>query len=227
MLRVYSDLEQGSPEWLSARCGIVTASTIGQLITAKTIKPAANDYSRALTATLVAERITGRVDPVFPNRDMQRGTMLEPFARDAYAEHLGVTVAEVGFMLSETPDYKLGFSPDGLVGTGGLIEIKSPRAKAHIQTVIDDEVPLQYVPQIQTGLLVSGRAWADFISYCPGLPLYIKRVTPDERWAEAIKQAAISTEAAIQSAVTAFAQASNGRPHTEWFDPFEEPEFTF
>lgn len=32
-LEVFNDLEQGSPEWLAARCGIVTASVVGQLIT--------------------------------------------------------------------------------------------------------------------------------------------------------------------------------------------------
>ena len=30
---IYAELEQGSPEWLQARCGVVTASVIGQLIT--------------------------------------------------------------------------------------------------------------------------------------------------------------------------------------------------
>ena len=42
-LTIFESLEQGTPEWLEARAGILTASTIGQLITAKTIKPAMND----------------------------------------------------------------------------------------------------------------------------------------------------------------------------------------
>ncbi|MGN5959101.1 YqaJ viral recombinase family protein, partial [Staphylococcus aureus] len=36
-------LEQGSPEWLQARCGVVTASVIGQLITSS--KPGADMYA--------------------------------------------------------------------------------------------------------------------------------------------------------------------------------------
>ena len=59
-LHIYKDMEQGTDEWLEARAGILTASTIGTLITAKTVKPASNDYSRSLTLTLAAERITGR-----------------------------------------------------------------------------------------------------------------------------------------------------------------------
>ncbi len=32
-LKIYEQLEQGSQEWLNARCGLVTASTVGSLIT--------------------------------------------------------------------------------------------------------------------------------------------------------------------------------------------------
>lgn len=69
-LTIYDQLEQGSDEWLAARCGLVTASTIGQLITAKTIKPANNDVSRGLTMHLVAERLTSYVEPTFVSADM-------------------------------------------------------------------------------------------------------------------------------------------------------------
>lgn len=40
---IYAELEQGSPEWLQARCGVVTASVIGQLITSS--KPGADMYT--------------------------------------------------------------------------------------------------------------------------------------------------------------------------------------
>lgn len=83
---IYHELEQGTDEWLAARCGILTASTIGHLITPKTVKVASNEVSRGFTATLVAERITGYVEPVIPTRDMERGTLDEPYARDAYRE---------------------------------------------------------------------------------------------------------------------------------------------
>src|SRR4051812_12123088 len=51
------------------------------------IQPAANDTSRGLTMTLIAERITGWTDPVFVSDDMWRGTLDEPVARAKYAEH--------------------------------------------------------------------------------------------------------------------------------------------
>jgi len=109
-LTTYEDLQQGTPEWLAARCGIVTASVVGQLITPKTVKPAANDYSRALAVTLTAERITGHVEPIHENQDMLRGTLDEPFARDKYAEHYA-SVEEIGFMVRDDWGFRLGYSP--------------------------------------------------------------------------------------------------------------------
>lgn len=227
-LRIYQNLEQGTDEWLAARCGLVTASVAGQLITAKTVKPASNDYSRALTASLVAERITGHVEPVYPNEDMRRGTLSEPFARDLYAEHYA-PVTEVGFMVRTHGlfGYRLGYSPDGLVGDDGLIEIKSPRQKTHLSTILADEVPSQYMAQCQTGLLVSGREWLDFISYNPGMPLFVKRVLPDQRWQEAITEAVASFETTAAQMIAAYNKAAKRYPDTERIDLYPELELTF
>ena len=222
-LHVYDELEQGSDEWLAARCGIVTASTVGQLITPKTVKPASNDYSRALTMTLAAERITGHVEPVYANVDMQRGTLSEPYARDIYAEHMGVEVDQVGFIVREEDDWRLGFSPDGMIGDDGLLEIKSPRQKKHLATVLANEVPLEHMAQIQAGLLVTGRKWLDFVSYNGGMRLFVKRVYPDPRWHEAIIQAATTFEAAVETMIATYETNTIDAPETERID-FDELE---
>lgn len=217
MLKVFSELEQGSSEWLAARCGLVTASTIGQLITSKTVKPANNDTSRGLTATLVAERITGYVEPIFENDDMRRGSLSEPYARDIYAEHFA-PVHEVGFMVRDDWGFKIGYSPDGLVNDDGLIEIKAPRQKAHLATILADEVPPQYMAQIQCGLLVSGREWIDFISYCGGMPLYAKTVEPDPKWQDAIKEAVEQFEEMASTMLAVYESATKDAPQTERID---------
>lgn len=225
-LRTLKDLEQGTDEWLHARAGILTASTIGQLITAKTVRPASNDYSRSLTLTLAAERITGRVEPIYASRDMERGTLAEPYARDLYEENYA-PVEQVGFMIRESPEgHLLGYSPDGLVGDDGLIEIKSPRQKAHLSTIIRDEVPQQYMAQCQAGLLVSGREWIDFISYHGGMPLYVKRVTPDDRWQQAITSALEVFEENVADLMHDYAANTRNLPPTEWVDLYDE-ELTF
>ncbi len=217
-LTIYRELEQGTDEWLAARCGILTASTIGQLITPKTVKVANNDISRGLTTSLVAERITGHVETIIPTRDMERGTLDEPYARDAYAKREQVRVDEVGFMVRDFSGHPLGYSPDGLVGDGGLIEIKSRRQKKHLATVLADEVPLENMAQIQAGLLVSGRAWCDYVSYCGGMPLCIKRVLPDPSWVATIHDALEQFEDAALKMTRAYDNAVAGLPVTERID---------
>jgi hypothetical protein len=196
------DLEQGSREWLEQRRGMVTASVVGQLLTA-TGRPASNDTSsRRLTLSLVAERITGYVEPTFVNDDMLRGQLDEPIARDLYSEHFE-QVTECGFLVRDDWGWPLGYSPDGLVGDYGLIEVKSRRQKKHLQTILADEVPAENMAQLQAGLLVSGREWIDYVSYSGGMPLWVKRVYPDPKWSEA-----------IVDAVSAFEQAAEEMTHT-------------
>ena len=222
-LKIFEDLEQGTPEWLAARRGIVTASVVGQLITPKTRKLSFGETARTLARTLAAERISGIVEDNYPNRDMQRGTLLEPFARALYAEHYN-PVAEVGFMTRDDWGCIAGYSPDGLVGKFGLIEIKSPRAKTHVNTIITDEVPTHYTSQLQMGLRVSGRDWIDFVSFCPGYPLYVKRIYRDFGWMKALDCAVIRTEEEVQHVIKNYRANTSGLIPTEWFDPFEEEE---
>lgn len=193
---------------------------IGQLIT-PTLKVANNDTARGLTNTLVAERITGRVVTIHPNQAMQRGTLDEPYAREEYSEH-HATVAEVGFMVRDFGKYKIGYSPDGLVGDDGLIEIKSRDPKKHLATILADEVPPENLAQCQTGLLVSGRDWLDYTSYAGGMPLWTKRVYPDIRWHTAIKEAVEAFEANAADILSRYEAAVEGLPATEYIDHFAE-----
>jgi hypothetical protein len=213
-LTVLHDLLQGTDEWHAARRGIITASVIGQLITPSTLKPANNPVTRSVTATLVAERITGFTEPTRMTDDMWRGVEDEPRAREKYAEH-HAPVTETGFMILERDGIRIGYSPDGLVGDDGLIEIKSRRAKKHLQTILDDQVPVENMAQLQTGLLVSGRAWIDYVSYCGGMPLWVKRVHPDPKWQAAIVAAARQFEATATAMTAAYNAAVAGLPMTE------------
>jgi predicted phage-related endonuclease len=218
------DLIQGSDQWLAQRRGMLTASVIGQLITPKTIKPAANDYSRALTMTLAAERITGWTESQYVSAAMMRGTMDEPLARDLYSRTYA-PVTEVGFMVRDDWGWSLGYSPDGLVGDDGLIEVKSREPKAQLATILADEVPLGNMAQIQAGLLVSGREWCDYLSYCGGMPMWRKRVYPDPNWFDAIVAAAESFEENAAVMVATYQAAVAGLPTTERIDYFQEVSF--
>lgn len=211
---IYNELEQGSQAWIDARCGLLTASVVGRLIT-PTLKLAENDTSRGLALTLAAERITGHVEYVYPSFEMQRGTDDEPYARDAYAAHFGVDVEEVGFITREFDRFILGFSPDGLVGTDGLIEIKSRNARAQLSTILADKVPTANMMQIQCGLFLTGRKWLDYVSYSQGLPLWTKRVTPDPTAFQAIFDAAWKFETDVNEIIAKYSSAVDGLPATE------------
>jgi hypothetical protein len=208
-----SDLIQGSDEWLEQRRGIVTASVVGKLLTT-TGRVAANDYSRALTTLLVAERITGWTDPQFVSDAMLRGQEDEPRAVEVYSEHFA-PVTTTGFMVREEADWKLGYSPDGLVGDDGLIEVKSRAAKKQLSTFLADEVPAENMAQCQAGLLVSGREWLDYVSFCGGMPLYRKRVYPDQRWFDAIVEAVKQFEATATAMIARYEAVTIGLPMTE------------
>lgn len=272
-LRIYDELEQGSDEWLAARCGMLTASTIGKLISANmpgadaydcdecsavsgetcvslrggapiksphagrvaiaaanaaTAEPilsvANNETSRGLTETLVAERITGHVDYVHPSFDMQRGTLDEPYARDMYRQHQQVEVVEVGFATNTFNGHTLGASPDGLVGKFGGLEIKSPKAKNHLRTILAGEVPSEYMAQIQASMLVLQRDWWDFCSYSGGWPIYVERVWADPLWQVAIRDALDQFENNAADMIARYKQTVGDAPIAERIDHFAEIE---
>ena len=179
-----------------------------------TLETASNDNSRNLTALLAAERITGWTDPTYVSDDMLRGVFDEPLARDVYAKHFA-PVSEVGIMIEDKWGYKIGYSPDGVVGDDGLIEIKSRRAKNHVQTVVAGHPPIENMAQLQCGLLVSGRKWIDYVDYTGGMHLWPHRVYPDQKWFAAIVNAVRACEANITEVLRLYAEGVEGLPLTE------------
>ena len=222
-ITTYPTLMQGTDEWFAARRGLVTASVIGKLLTA-TLKVADNDTSRGLALTLTAERITGNIDPSFLSADMWRGVEDEPVARDLYAERYA-PVEQLGFIVRDFGDYQIGYSPDGLVGDDGLIECKSRLQKIHLQTILNDRVPDENMAQLQCGLLVSGRAWVDYVSYWGGMPLWVKRVTPDLSWQAAILAAVEALEESAADMTARYHAAVEGLPITERVNRGADIEF--
>jgi predicted phage-related endonuclease len=195
----HAEYEQGSEQWLQARCGLLTASEM-KLILTPTLKVANNDKTRAHVYELAAQRITQYVEPHYIGDDMLRGHEDEVRARLAYSEKWGA-VTECGFITSDKWGFTIGYSPDGLVGDDGLIECKSRRQKFQVQTIIAG-VPDEHVLQLQTGLLVTEREWVDYVSYCGGMPMAVIRVEPDPEIQQAIIAAATDFEARLADAVS-------------------------
>src|SRR5690625_3529387 len=168
-LIVYDDVIQGEDEWHELRRGMITASTIGALITPKTVAVSKAQTGLTKLAEIAAERITARSEEPFTSRDIERGHFYEPYARDEYAKHKGVEVKEVGFITREVDGHTIGFSPDGLVQDDGLFETKSRKQRIQVQHILENKVPDENRAQLQTGLFVTGRDWIDFVSYSTGM----------------------------------------------------------
>ena len=171
--------EQGSEAWLAARAGKVTASMISNVL-AKPETAAYRDYQ----AQIVAELLTGKPQGSdFTNAAMEFGTENEPFARSAYEVFTGFTVDEVGLVLHPTID-RAGASPDGLVGSDGLVEIKAPKMSTHLSYICAGVVPTKYKNQMLFQMICAERAWCDFVSFRPDLPehlqLFVIRFQRDE-----------------------------------------------
>ncbi len=193
MIKQYPDLVQGSEEWHAARCGLITASEMHLLLT-PTLKTASNDKERSHVAELAAQRITRYVEPSYISDDMLRGLDDESEVRSIYAKTYA-PLETVGFITNDKFGFVIGYSPDAkIVGQNAGIETKSRRQKFQVDTIIGMTMPIEYLIQVQTGLLVSEWDWIDFNSYSGGLPMATIRVFPDERIQEAIVNAATIAE---------------------------------
>lgn len=169
------DCIQGSDEWRLARLGMVTASCFS-----KAIAGGQGKTRKTYMIQLIAELMSGEPQEGYSNAVMQRGTDIEPLAREYYGQATGYTVRQVGFV---ERDSDVGASPDGLVGDDGMIEIKCPNSSTHIEYILSGKAPATYRAQIQGQLWVCERQWTDFVSFAPRIkdrPYFCVRVERDE-----------------------------------------------
>jgi hypothetical protein len=189
---------------------LLTASEMKLIVTPATLKACSNDKERAHLFELAAQRITAYVEPHYVGDDQLRGYEDEAEVRRIYAERFA-PVHEVGFITNDRWGFTIGYSPDGLVGEHGQIEAKSRRQKYQIQTIIenvaDATIPVDFLIQVQTGLLVSERQWCDFVSYCGGLHAPVIRAYPDPKVQDAIVAAAGAFEKRLAERLKQYREA--------------------
>uniref|UniRef100_A0A6M3LWZ2 Putative exonuclease n=1 Tax=viral metagenome TaxID=1070528 RepID=A0A6M3LWZ2_9ZZZZ len=167
---------QGSDEWFKARIG-----SIGGLSIASVTAGGGGKMRKALLYRLAGEILSGVKYEGYRNADMDRGIEQEADARRVYEMEREVEVQQVG--LIKLDEFR-HCSPDGLVGTDGMIEIKSTIPSVHIETIDTDKIDGGYIKQIQWGLFITQRRYCDFISWSPlviDYPIWIKRVERDEK----------------------------------------------
>ena len=154
-MKTYKELEQRSDEWFALRLGKATGSIADKLM---------SDSSpfKTLVMQKAAEIINGvSAENNYFNADMERGIEMENIARSIYELGTGNIVETMAFI--EHSEYA-GFSPDGLVGDDGMIEIKCPKINGHLSNILG-KINSSYKYQMQFGMFCSDRKWCDFVSY--------------------------------------------------------------
>lgn len=181
-------MKQQTPEWFAARLGKATGSRISDIVAKTKTGYAASreDYM----FQLVVERLTGVNTVSFSSTAMQWGVDQEEYARAAYEAHMGVLVTEVGSI--DHPRIAMSSaSPDGLVGDDGMIEIKCPMTKNHLNMFLGQSIAKSYMDQMMWQMAVTGRKWVDYVSFdprCPdGLQLFIQTVERDNEYIAALE----------------------------------------
>ena len=169
---IIHNVEQGGEEWAKLRSERFTASNFVDLFAKETTQAYQN-----LINDVVYGKITGEPIETFQNDYMKRGSELEPFAREAYELETFTKVNQVGFI---ELDEWVGYSPDGLIGEDGLIEIKAPKHSTLIEAHLSQKIPTKYYWQMMGGLYVTGRLWCDYYVYHPKLKPLLIRVERNE-----------------------------------------------
>lgn len=179
------NVEQGTAEWLALRIGIPTASEFEKIITpAGKLSSQAPAYAARLAAEIVLNR---SLDKDLSNlMAIQHGNEFEPLAAMAYEFEFGVKTEKVGFITND--EETIGVSPDRLVGSDGLVEIKCPEPATHV-LYLTQGFDRKYYPQVQGQLLFAEREWNDRVSYSDELPLYTERTFRDESFIKTLDEA--------------------------------------
>lgn len=143
-------------------------------------------------AELIVERLTGAQADGYISASMQWGIDTEDQAIRTYEFIVGAEVTPSPFV--DHPRIAMsGASPDGLVGNDGLIEVKCPDTKTHIETLLAPKIPDKYIKQTQWQMSCTDRQWCDWVSFDPRLPvdlqLYRQRIERDDSMIKDLEQA--------------------------------------
>ena len=181
-------MPQGTPEWHAARLGIPTASMFSAIL-ATGRGGSESKTRRTYLLKLAGEAITGEPMESYTNSAMERGKEMEAQARDTYAFTHDIEPEIVGFIKGTTKNGYVGASPDALVGTTGMLEIKTTAPHLLIDLHEDGRFPATHVAQCQGGMWLAKREWIDLMVYWPKMPPFIQRLRRDEAYISALESA--------------------------------------
>lgn len=191
----FYDVDQQTDRWFDMKLGKISGSTCSELLGAGKKHPGGLTAAAVtLAMTKAAEIITKENPYSFTNKYTERGNDLEPEAVDEYEEDSFNTVTHCGIIT--LGDY-ICYSPDGLIGENGLLEIKCPEQKEYLRILravkedpekkkYKDYISSSYYKQMQFGMMVTGREYCDHVYFHPKFKnkLITIRVERDEEMIE-------------------------------------------
>lgn len=173
------DLDQRTPEWMKERLGRPTASQFDRIDVLKS-GPNKGDWTdKAYTYLyeLLGERRLKRSlkRSVGHLPSVQYGRTNEDKAAESFALFKGVSLENGKF----TKRGRVACSPDRLIGTDELLEVKCPEPPTLIRYLLEG-LEGDHWPQIQGQLMITGRQRAHFWAWRDDMPPYYQEVERDE-----------------------------------------------
>ena len=182
---IHHQHEQGSPEWIAARRGVVTGSRFKDC-RAKLKNGEPSKDCMAYAYDIARERCGGMAPAKFQNAAMRIGTEQEAPAVRMYEVRTGYLTEEVGFVTTE--DGLFGLSPDRLIDDDGVLEVRTLVSSATLFTALTEGDLSEYMDQCLGYLWLLGRQWVDLVLWVPDLQhMTVKRITRDENAIEALE----------------------------------------
>ena len=161
-IEIIRHLEQGTQDWLDLRKKKITATDASVIMGASHWKTRLQLYHEKLSDA----------PPTPPNERMQRGTNLEPIARDLFNLQTGWNMQPAILV----KDWMMASLDGRDEDSGSIVEIKCPGERDHA-IAVSGKVPDHYFPQLQHQMYVSGVRLMYYFSFdgMEGVMVKIKR----------------------------------------------------
>lgn len=140
-------IAQRTAEWYAQAQTMITASEFASLFASE------RQYANLVLSKTITTPKTGSSRLACPTNEMgpfDWGIRYEPVVKQIFEARWGVKIFEAG-RITHLTDTRLAASPDGILSTGNLLEIKCP-----ISREIGGDIPFEYWCQMQIQMEVTG-----------------------------------------------------------------------
>lgn len=200
--------------WEQLRLGNITCSRFSDVMTNDRSGKGFGKTARTYMDEVISEILTQQPASQVKTFAMEHGHQYEPVARESYEQKSGNKVEDAGIV--KLVGHRITGSPDGFVGTDGIIEIKCPLTFVpHLRVVESCCMPDEHTEQVQGYLWLTGRQWCDFISFHPLFPeplqLMVIRVEANKEFHKQLEERVFAFECELMKRLKSIVQFMKGR----------------